>query len=129
MGEMCYILPKMFTGGIPSQMMKSETEKRMNVVDAMMKRTHIHEPHWYVYAFGVDSAVQGQGNGRELMSFLTSMADKSKHKMYLETFGPRNIAFYEKNGFAVTQKVQLDANKFGKLELHGGAAAMVRTPQ
>jgi len=55
---------------------------------------------WYLSIVAVDPAVQGQGLGRQLLKPTLAEADSVGASCYLETFIARNLAFYEKLGFA-----------------------------
>lgn len=71
---------------------------------------------------GVDPVLQGQGFGSALVREGLALADRESKPGYLETSEPRNLAFYQRVGFAVLEEATL-----GK----GGptAWAMRREPQ
>jgi ribosomal protein S18 acetylase RimI-like enzyme len=62
----------------------------------LMKR-----PHWHLWALGVAPECQGQGVGAALLRPVLAQADDSGMPCYLETQSTRNVAFYERRGFAV----------------------------
>jgi len=67
---------------------------------------HPTYPHWYLPWFGVDAALQGRGLGGTLMEYCLDVVDASHLPAYLETPNPRNVSFYERNGFEVTGTAQ-----------------------
>jgi len=118
--------------GIPAAFTGGESAAKLDALGKIMARvhkTHAHAPHWYVYAFAVDGATQGKGYGRKLMEWVTLCGDTSGHPVYLETMGPRNVRFYERNGFEVKEAAPIEYKWKGatkKCEIHGGLTAMVR---
>ena len=60
---------------------------------------------WYLSILGVDPALQGRGVGAQLLRPMLERADGAGRASYLETFTPRNIAFYERLGFDVKRAV------------------------
>ena len=81
-----------------------------------------HFPVWYLSIVAVDPAAQGQGLGRQLLAPTLAEADRASALCYLETFSPRNFAFYERLGF-VTQA------RFAEPTTGAGYAVMVRPPK
>jgi ribosomal protein S18 acetylase RimI-like enzyme len=67
-----------------------------------MNDAHPAFPHWYLPWFGVDSVVQGQGLGGELLKHCLRIVDGDHLPAYLESPNPRNLSFYERHGFEVT---------------------------
>ncbi len=57
--------------------------------------------HWYLSILGVSPSVQGQGLGGGLLKPVLAQADAAGVSSYLTTFTPRNIPFYERQGYAV----------------------------
>ena len=92
----------------------------MSYADVLHAR-YAPEPHWYLWAIGVDPASQGKGIGSRLIKPILKRADAGGTACYLETEMARNVRFYEKHGFEV-----VDGGKVPKL----GAQvwAMVREP-
>ena len=54
---------------------------------------------WYLSILGVSPDQQGQGLGRALLNPVLDEADKAGVASYLTTFTPRNIPFYERQGY------------------------------
>ena len=108
--------------------------QRMDAVGAIMKKGHqkwASDPHWYVFCFAANHEKQGKGYGRTLMEFICSLGDASNLNLYLETHGPRNRRFYERNGYAVMEQMPIEGgkNKDNPFSMHGGGLAMLRTPK
>ncbi len=54
---------------------------------------------WYLSIIGVLPSAQGKGIGSRLLAETLAEAQDSGVSCYLETFSPRNLAFYERIGF------------------------------
>lgn len=55
---------------------------------------------WYLSIVGVAPSAQGQGLGKRLLEPTIAEADAAGVDCYLETFGPRNLRFYQRLGFS-----------------------------
>lgn len=91
-------------------------ERRMEAV----RRRTIREPHWYLWAFGVEPGRQGGGIGGALLEPVLARADASGTPCYLETHTERNVRFYERHGFEVAEESEGRGPK---------AWAMLRAPR
>ncbi|GMH91120.1 hypothetical protein TL16_g11964 [Triparma laevis f. inornata] len=116
--------------GLPKEMSSGDSMVRFDAMAKAMGVSHRklfgkEDLHWYIPIVAVGSEYQGKGYGRELFSFIGSLGDHTKNPMYLETFGPRNQRFYERNGFEVMDKQQVVTKK-ETLKLHDGSLGMVR---
>ena len=72
--------------------------------DGVMGKLHkkfVPEPHWYLLIVGVDPELQGRGLGSALVKEGLARADESNSPCYLDTSEERNLAFYQRQGFAV----------------------------
>ena len=76
---------------------------------------------WYLSIIAVDPAAQGQGLGRRLLEPTIAEADCVSATCYLETFSPRNHAFYSRLGFAIEAR-------FAEPTTGAEYAVMVRRP-
>jgi GNAT superfamily N-acetyltransferase len=75
---------------------------------ALAEREHPRKPaHWYLPLLGVDPDRQGGGFGAHLLAPVLERCDAGGIPAYLETAKERNLAFYERHGFAVTKQVKL----------------------
>jgi GNAT superfamily N-acetyltransferase len=59
---------------------------------------------WYLSIIAVDPTAQGQGLGRKLLEPTLAEADRVSATCYLETFGSRTPAFYERLGFVTVAR-------------------------
>jgi GNAT superfamily N-acetyltransferase len=80
---------------------------RTSALAAAMARHHPREPHWYLYAIGVDPAAQGGGVASALLRPRLAHCDASGQAAYLESSKPGNVPLYEHFGFEVTGSPQL----------------------
>ena len=64
------------------------------------------EPHWHLAAVGVVPDRWGEGLGARLLAPMLARCDRLGLGAYLESSNPRNLAFYERLGFAATDEVR-----------------------
>ena len=84
--------------------------------------SHAPNPHWYLWAMGVNPTHQGKGAGGKLLMPILSLSSHDGTPCYLETHKEKNIQFYEKHGFKVVNE--------GKIPKHDLRVwAMLRDPQ
>ena len=62
---------------------------------------HPKEPHFYLRAVGVVPAWQGRGVGHALLTPILAVADQRGVGCFLTTTEQKNLAFYDRFGFAV----------------------------
>ena len=74
-----------------------------------IERHHPHDPHLYLGVLGVDPARQGSGVGSALLVPGLELCDREGLAAYLETGRERNLAFYGRHGFRVTESIRLPA--------------------
>ena len=72
-----------------------------------MEKVHPKEPHWYLAVLGTHPDRQGQGLGSALLQPVLGECDRLEIPAYLETGTERNVAFYTRHGFKVTEEIQL----------------------
>jgi ribosomal protein S18 acetylase RimI-like enzyme len=70
------------------------------IMSALGKRDP-REPHWHLGPVGVHPDVQGRGIGTSLVTSFLDLVDEQRSPAYLETDRERNLAFYQRFGFAV----------------------------
>jgi ribosomal protein S18 acetylase RimI-like enzyme len=63
--------------------------------------TIVNDDAWYLSIVAVTPTTQGRGLGRKLLEPTLAEADRVSATCYLETFTPRNVAFYERLGFMI----------------------------
>jgi ribosomal protein S18 acetylase RimI-like enzyme len=73
----------------------------------MVDGAHPKEPHWYLAILGTDPEAQGQGVGSALMQPVLDDCDRNEVPAFLESSKERNVAFYARHGFRVTQELTL----------------------
>jgi len=74
----------------------------------MLAKHHLREPHYYLFAIGVDPADQGKGIGSHLVvHVLNNMCNERGLPAYLETATEENVRFYEKHDFKVREEFRL----------------------
>ena len=71
------------------------------------KQLLVKRPHWYLWALGVAPRCQGQGIGSKLIEPVLARADAEQTPCYLEALTEKNVAFYQKRGFAVVHESKL----------------------
>lgn len=74
------------------------------VYDRLHELHPVHE-HWYLGVLGVDPPLQGRGLGAKLLRSWLESVDADGLPSYLETDRERNVAFYAKVGFEVSQRL------------------------
>lgn len=68
---------------------------------------HPKPPHWYLAVLGTDPSRQGEGLATRLLSGVLEDCDRDEVPAYLETGTERNVAFYNRHGFKVTEELRL----------------------
>lgn len=72
-----------------------------------MVRAHPREPHWYLYAVGVEPARQGSGVAGPLLRSRLARCDQAGEPAYLESTKPANVPLYQHFGFEPTGPMAL----------------------
>jgi GNAT superfamily N-acetyltransferase len=73
-----------------------------STLSAALAGAHPREPHWYLYAIGVEPARQGQGIAGSLLRSRLGRCDLEGQPAYLESSKPANVPLYEHFGFRPT---------------------------
>ena len=68
---------------------------------------HPKPPHWYLAVLGTDPDRQGEGLASSLLRTVLEECDRDEVPAYLETGKERNVGFYTRHGFKVTEELQL----------------------
>jgi ribosomal protein S18 acetylase RimI-like enzyme len=68
---------------------------------------HPRERHWYLFAIGVDPAMQGKGIGSKLLRVVLERCDADKTAAYLEASTETSARIYERHGFRVTEELRV----------------------
>jgi GNAT superfamily N-acetyltransferase len=74
---------------------------------ADVERRHPRDRHLYLAVLGVDPPRQGAGLGSALLGPGLELCDREGLPAYLETGKERNLAFYGRHGFQVTDRLRL----------------------
>ena len=74
---------------------------------SFLEERHPHEPHFYLAFVGVEPEHQGHGLGSALLDPVLDRCDAEGVPAYLEATCGRNVALYERHGFAVVEQVAL----------------------
>ena len=72
-----------------------------------VERRHPRAPHYYLSILGVDPPRQREGVGARLLGPILRRCDEEGVGAYLETGTERNVRFYSRHGFRVTDEVPL----------------------
>jgi ribosomal protein S18 acetylase RimI-like enzyme len=75
-------------------------------IESVEKR-HPEDPHLYLAVLGTDPSAQGRGIGSSLMRPGLELCDREGLPAYLESSKERNLAFYARFGFRVTEEVRM----------------------
>jgi GNAT superfamily N-acetyltransferase len=74
-----------------------------------LARAHPREPHWYLFAIGVDPAWQGTGLASALLRSRLDQCDRAGLPAYLEASKATTVPLYQHFGFEPTGKPDLPA--------------------
>ena len=82
---------------------------RLAVLGEAISALHPTEPHWYLGVVATLPERRAQGLGSALLTASLAVVDESHRPAYLESSNPRNISLYERHGFEVTGRIDIDA--------------------
>lgn len=68
-------------------------------LEQAMVRAHPRDPHWYLFAIGVDPAHQGRGVAGTLLRSRLARCDQAGEPAYLESTKLTNVPLYQHFGF------------------------------
>lgn len=72
------------------------------------ERKHPEEPpHWYLSTLGTDPVAQGRGLGTRVLEPVLAHCDRDGVAAYLESSKERNVDYYARFGFRVTEVIRL----------------------
>lgn len=72
-----------------------------------LEAKHPHEPHHYLQFLGVEPDDQNQGLGSALLRPVLERCERDRVPAYLEATCERNVALYERHGFAIVEEIRL----------------------
>jgi GNAT superfamily N-acetyltransferase len=64
-------------------------------------------PHWYLVLVGTLPAAQGAGRATAVLEPMLARCDQDRTPAYLESSHDRNVPYYERLGFSVTEQLTL----------------------
>ncbi len=74
-----------------------------------VQNAHPPGPHYYLAILGTDPAFQGKGVGSAVLAPVLERCDNEGLGAYLESSKEENIAFYNRQGFELTRRLDLPA--------------------
>ena len=74
---------------------------------SMVEHRHPPEPHYYLAVLGTDPTRQGKGIGAALLEPVLTQCDREGVGAYLESSKERNVPYYRRFGFEVTDELTL----------------------
>lgn len=72
-----------------------------------IERRHPREPHYYLAVLGTEPAQQGKGIGGALLAPVLDRCDQEGVGAYLESSKEKNVPYYRRFGFEVTEELPL----------------------
>jgi ribosomal protein S18 acetylase RimI-like enzyme len=107
------VLEKLKTAPIMIRLVGWALPRSLKVMSVWAK----HDPrkrHWHLGPIGVDPALQGRGVGKALLKSFLEAVDAQRSPAYLETDVDTNVALYEKFGFKVIAREEINGvnNRF-----------------
>ena len=81
--------------------------QRLRLLGAAVASVHPHTPHWYLNVLATSPERQGQGLGAKVLQPVLTVCDSDGVPAYLESSNPRNIGFYQRQGFEPTGEIKL----------------------
>jgi ribosomal protein S18 acetylase RimI-like enzyme len=81
--------------------------ERLRVLGTAVAAAHPRAPHWYLNVLGTKPERQGQGLGARVLEPVLVVCDSDAMPAYLESSNPRNIGFYQRQGFEPTGEIKL----------------------
>ena len=94
-------------------LMRSVSKRKQKDVFSVFEQSdkfHPKDPHWYLPFLGVDPFHQGKGFGTALLKYALARLDREKKIAYLESSNPKNLSFYNRNGFDVLGTIQVGSS-------------------
>jgi GNAT superfamily N-acetyltransferase len=87
--------------------LRGRTIKALKAVIYLEKKHPKSPPHYYLATLGVLPEEQGKGYGSQLLRPILELCDQQMIPAYLESSKEKNLPFYERHGFNVTDEVNL----------------------
>jgi ribosomal protein S18 acetylase RimI-like enzyme len=80
--------------------------------EKLLKQMIPMRDYCHLWFIGVENGSQGKGIGTQMIEYLKQTCMERGLPICLETSNPRNIKFYERNGFDLSRKVRLPMDDF-----------------
>jgi len=94
----------------------------MRAGDALIASLRPHEEHWYLDTIATAPELFGRGLANRLLDHDLAIRDAAGDVCALDTHTPRQVAFYERHGFAVTGRGPLGDELEVVVMVRSGAA-------
>ncbi len=92
---------------LPAMLRAGFVSARALRVNAMMKKSHPREEHYYLEVLGTLPQYQGRGIGSALLGAVLDRCDADGVPAYLENSNPRNESFYARHRFEAMPSLTL----------------------
>jgi GNAT superfamily N-acetyltransferase len=92
------------TGPAMLRAMGTSALRGVRVLD-FIERHHPAEPHWHLGVLGTDPPAQGRGHGGRVLQPVLDRCDAEGLPAYLESSKDRNVPYYRRFGFEVTEEL------------------------
>jgi GNAT superfamily N-acetyltransferase len=79
----------------------------LSVLTEIEKKHPVDPPHWHLAVLGTEPAGQGKGKGSAVLQPVLDHCDREGEGAYLESSKEKNVPFYERHGFRVTEELTL----------------------
>lgn len=80
---------------------------RAALVQQLMAKHRLREPHWYLAILGTVPEWQGKSLGGRLLDSVLNDCDREGRVAYLESSNIANVPFYQRHGFVVSEELAL----------------------
>jgi ribosomal protein S18 acetylase RimI-like enzyme len=80
---------------------------RLALTLLLVQRKQPRAPHFHLQTLGVAPEHQGRGIGARLLAPVLERCDREGIPAYLRSSNPRNLPFYERQGFWITERLTL----------------------
>jgi ribosomal protein S18 acetylase RimI-like enzyme len=80
----------------------------LSVLNMIEKQHPETPPHWHLAVLGTEPAGQGKGKGSAVLQPVLDRCDRDGEGAYLESSKERNVPFYERHGFRVTEELTIE---------------------
>jgi ribosomal protein S18 acetylase RimI-like enzyme len=77
----------------------------LSVLNMIEKKHPEQPPHWHLAVLGTEPDGQGKGKGSAVLAPVLAQCDRDGEGAYLESSKERNVPFYERHGFRVTEEL------------------------